>query len=87
MILDTQYQDNLLFRSEIPRKKERMVVGRVIVAKDIKILILYIGKIRFVINRQIRQEKRITEKKIMEIKEILLVIHQKINYSSKFLIQ
>jgi hypothetical protein len=36
------------------------VVGKVIVAKAIGIFILYIGKIRFVINRK---DKRITQKK------------------------
>ena len=35
----------------MPRKKEKIVVGTVIVAKAIGILILYIGRIRFVINR------------------------------------
>lgn len=38
-----------------------MVVGEVIVAKAIGILILYIGKIRFVINR-LGKGKRITER-------------------------
>jgi hypothetical protein len=38
------------------------VVGKVIVAKAIGILILYIGKFRFVINRPGR-EKRITQRK------------------------
>lgn len=32
-------------------KKEKIVVGKVIVAKAIGIYILYIGRIRFVINR------------------------------------
>ena len=38
-----------------------MVVGKVIVAKAIGIIILYIGKIRFVINR-LGKGKRITER-------------------------
>lgn len=33
------------------KKKEKIVVGKVIVAKAIGIYILYIGRIRFVINR------------------------------------
>lgn len=67
-----------------------MVVGRVIVVKAIKILILYTGKIRFVSNRQIRQEKRITEKNNNNGKKrnpFSYSSHQKIHYSSKFLIQ
>lgn len=35
----------------MPRKKKKIVVGTVIVAKAIGIFILYIGRIRFVINR------------------------------------
>lgn len=65
MILDTGIKTISYFEVKYLEKK-RMVVGRVIVAKAIQILILYIGKIRFVINREIRQEKRITEKRIME---------------------
>jgi hypothetical protein len=38
------------------------VVGKVIVAKAIGIFILYIGRIRFVINRSVKG-KRITERK------------------------
>lgn len=34
----------------MPRKKKKIVVGKVIVAKAIGIISLYIGKIRFVIN-------------------------------------
>ena len=33
------------------KKKKKIVVGKVIVAKAIGIFILYIGRIRFVINR------------------------------------
>ena len=43
-------------------KKEKIVVGKVRVANAIGILILYIGKIRFVINR-LRRGKRITKRK------------------------
>ena len=46
----------------IKKKKEKIVVGKVRVAKAIGILILYIGKIRFVINR-LGRGKRITERK------------------------
>lgn len=35
----------------MPRKKEKIVVGTVIVAEAIGIFILYIGRIRFGINR------------------------------------
>ena len=55
-----QFLSSVLFRSEIPKKK--IVVGKVRVAKAIGILILYIEKIRFVINRLVRG-KRITERK------------------------
>ena len=44
------------------RTKKEIVVGKVIVAKAIGIFILYIGKIRFVINR-LGKEKGITERK------------------------
>lgn len=50
-----------VFRSKIP-KKGKIVGGKVIVAKAIGIYILYIGKIRLVINRPGRR-KRITERK------------------------
>lgn len=43
-------------------KKRKIAVRKVIVAKAIGIFILYIGKIRFVINR-LGREKRITERK------------------------
>jgi hypothetical protein len=43
------------------KKKKKIVVGKVIVAKAIGIFILYIGKIRFVIDRP--GEKRITQRK------------------------
>lgn len=49
-----------LFRPKT--KKEKIVVGKVIAAKALGILILYIGKIRFVINR-LGKGKRITERK------------------------
>ena len=35
----------------IEKRKKKIVVGKVIVAKAIGIFILYIGRIRFVINR------------------------------------
>lgn len=44
------------------RKKKKIVVGKVIVAKAIGIFILYIGRIRFVINRP-GKGKRIAERK------------------------
>lgn len=44
------------------KKKKKIVVGKVIVAKAIGILILYIGRIRFVINRP-GKGTRITERK------------------------
>lgn len=44
------------------KKKKKIVVGKVIVAKAIGILILYIGRIRFVINRP-GKGKRIAERK------------------------
>lgn len=44
------------------KKKEKIVVGKVIVAKAIGIFILYIGRIRFVINR-LGHGKGITERK------------------------
>lgn len=50
------------FIGEMPRKKEKIVVGKVIIAKAIGIFILYIGRIRFVINR-LGHGKRITERK------------------------
>ena len=46
----------------MPRKKEKIVVGKVIIAKAIGIFILYIGRIRFVINR-LGHGKGITERK------------------------
>jgi large subunit ribosomal protein L20 len=52
------------------------VVGKVIVAKAIGIFILYIGKLRFVINRSIREGKKNNSKK-----ENQLVIHQSFIYS------
>ena len=42
------------------KKKEKIVVGKVRVAKAVGILILYIGRIRFVI---LEKGKRITERK------------------------
>lgn len=47
---------------EKKKKKEKIVVGKVIVAKAIGIFILYIGRIRFVINR-LGHGKGITERK------------------------
>lgn len=44
------------------KKKRQIVVGKVIVAKAIGIFILYIGRIRFVINK-LGKGKRITERK------------------------
>lgn len=44
------------------RKKEKIVVGKVIVAKAIGVLILYIGRIRFVIQK-LGKEKGITERR------------------------
>ena len=41
---------------------EKIVVGKVIVAKAVGIFILYIGRIRFVINRP-EKGKRMTERK------------------------
>lgn len=49
-------------RSLEKKKKEKIVVGKVIVAKAIGIFILYIGRIRFVINR-LGKGKEITERK------------------------
>jgi len=46
----------------LKKKKEKIVVGKVIVAKAIGIFILYIGRIRFVINR-LGKGKEITERK------------------------
>ena len=51
-----------IFIFPMPRKKEKSVVGKVIVAKAIGIFILEIGRIRFVINR-LGRGKRITERK------------------------
>ena len=42
------------------KKKEKIVVGKVRVAKAVGIIILYIGRIRFVI---LEKGKRITERK------------------------
>lgn len=53
---------SFVFRSKIPTKKEKIVVGKVIVAKAIGIFFLYIGKIRLIINRP-GKGKRITERK------------------------
>ena len=50
----------------------KIVVGKVIVAKAIGIFLLYIGRIRFVINR-LGKRKRMTERKKNQ-----LVIHQKL---------
>ena len=50
------------FRGKMPIKKKKIVVGKVIVAKAIGIFILYIGRIRFVIN-QLGKRKRITKTK------------------------
>ena len=48
----------------MPRKKEKIVVGKVIIAKAIGIFILYIGEIRFVsIVIEDRVNKRIAERK------------------------
>lgn len=44
------------------KKKEKIAVRKVIVAKALGILILYIGKIRFVLNR-LGKGKRITQRK------------------------
>ena len=55
----------------MPRKKEKIVVGKVIIAKAIGIFILYIGRIRFVINR-LGHGKRITERK--EIDELFIKV-------------
>lgn len=46
----------------IEKRKKKIVVGKVIVAKAIGIFILYIGRIRFVINRP-GKGTRITERK------------------------
>ena len=46
----------------MPTKKEKIVVGKVIVAKAVGIFFLYIGKIRLIINRP-GKGKRITERK------------------------
>ena len=54
--------NTIFFIGEMPRKKEKIVVGKVIIAKAIGIFILYIGRIRFVINR-LGHGKRITERK------------------------
>lgn len=57
---------NTIFYLEVKclekKKKEKIVVGKVIVAKAIGIFILYIGRIRFVINR-LGHGKGITERK------------------------
>jgi hypothetical protein len=45
----------------MPIKKREIVVGKVIVAKAIGIFILYIGRVRFVINK-LKKRKRITER-------------------------
>lgn len=45
----------------MPRKKEKIVVGKVRVAKAIGIFSLYIGKTCFVINR-LEKGQRITER-------------------------
>lgn len=47
-LFDTQYQYSFLFRGEMPQTK-KIVVGKVIVAKAVGIIILYTGRIRFVI--------------------------------------
>lgn len=44
------------------RKKEKIVVGKVIVAKAIGVFILYIGRIRFVIQK-LGKGKGITERR------------------------
>ena len=46
----------------MPRKKEKIVVGKVIVAKAIGVFSLYIVRIRFVINK-LGKGKVITERK------------------------
>ena len=48
----------------IKKKREKIVGGKVIVAKAIGVFILYIGRIRFVINKLVKG------KGITEIKEI-----------------
>ena len=53
---------NTISYFRVTRRKNEIVVGKVIVAKAIGIFILYIGKIRFVINR-LGKEKGITERK------------------------
>jgi len=53
---------NFLFRGEMLIKKRKIVVGKVIVAKAIGVFILYIGRIRFVINK-LGKGKGITERK------------------------
>lgn len=53
---------NTISYFKVTRTKKEIVVGKVIVAKAIGIFILYIGKIRFVINR-LGKEKGITERK------------------------
>ena len=58
-----------LFRSEMPRKN--IVVGKVGVAKAIGIFILYIGKIRFVINK-LGHGEEITERK--EINKLFIKV-------------
>lgn len=52
------------FWGEMPGRNKKIVVGKVIVAKAIGIciLILYIGRIRFVINKP-GEGKRMTERK------------------------
>nr|YP_009872720.1 ribosomal protein L20 [Ctenolophon englerianus]QKT26960.1 ribosomal protein L20 [Ctenolophon englerianus] len=73
-LFDTQYQYNFLFRGEMPRKKKEKIVGwKVIVAKAVGIIILYIGRICFGI---IEKGKKITERKGNQ-----LVIHQSFVYS------
>ena len=46
----------------LEKKKEQIVVGKVIVAKAIGVFILYIGRIRLVINKLVKG-KGITERK------------------------
>ena len=48
------------FKAKCLEKKEKIVVGKVRVAKAVGIIILYIGRIRFVI---LEKGKRITERK------------------------
>lgn len=63
MFFNTEYQYNFLFRGEMPiKKKRKIVVGKVIVAKAVGIFVLYVGRIRFVI-KKLGKRKRITERK------------------------